>query len=715
MPLAALTGVVAYAVAVLAGAALATPAASAQAAGAQTAGDDTSPHSDARLVADVSSVAPGAAFDLALEVTVEPGWHIYWTNPGDAGQPVSATWTVDGGEAGPLRFPTPGRYDEAGLTTYAHDGTPSFLTRIQTDGDVGGAVRVTGEARWLICSDVCVPARQTVALAVPVGETVPTGALDAARAALPGAPEGWTASAAAVDGGYLMTVQPPPGVSLGGAHFFPRQAGVLDHGAEQAFQREGDAWAVRLAASDYAAGPADRLAGVLKTDDAAVALDLPVASDAAPAAAASGPAGSGFGLWSALLFALVGGVILNLMPCVFPILGIKVLGFVNGRDDSPGQLRASGLAFGAGVVLSFLVLAGGLLALRAAGAGLGWGFQLQSPPVVAGLAVLMVGLALNLLGVFSLGEGVASAGGRLDRGEGLGGAFLSGVLAVIVATPCTAPFMGAALGWAVAQPAALALVVFATLGVGMALPYVVLSFRPALVQKLPRPGPWMETLKQGLAFPLFATAVWLVWVFGLQAGLDAAAGLLLALVLLGLAGWTWGRWPSHTARRARTTARAFAVVVVAAAVSLVVVATSLESPGGGGMGGSGRLGEPAAGEWQAWDADHVQALVAEGTPVFVDFTAAWCLTCQVNKKTVLHRPAVRDAFAARGVTTVRADWTTEDPAITQALASFGRSGVPLYVLYPGGDAAPVILPEVLTTGTVVDALDALADPVASRK
>ena len=692
----------------------AVAACSARAASAQPAGTpagDSSPHSDARLVADVASVAPGDAFDVALEITVEPGWHIYWANPGDSGQPVTAAWTVTGGEASPLRFPAPSRYDEAGLTTYTHSGTPSFLARIATDETASGTVQVSADARWLICADVCVPATQTVALAVPVGATVRTGALDAARAALPDAPEGWTASAASTDGGYLLTVQPPPGVSLDGAHFFPRQKGVLDHAAAQAFRQEGDAWAVRLGASDYATAPADRLAGVLTAGDRAVSLDVPVATDASATASASAAPASGLGLWSALLFALVGGVVLNLMPCVFPILGIKVLGFVGGRDDSPARLRASGLAFGAGVVLSFLALAGGLLALRAAGAGLGWGFQLQSPPVVAGLAALMVALALNLLGVFSVGEKVATAGGRLDRGEGLSGAFLSGVLAVIVATPCTAPFMGAALGWAIAQPAALALVVFATLGVGMALPYVVLSFRPSLVRRLPRPGPWMETLKQGLAFPLFATAVWLVWVFGLQAGLDAAAGLLLALVLLGLAAWAWGRWPSHAAHRARTTARAFAVAVVLAAVSLVTVAS------GGIDGGnvSGGVRQAAAGEWQDWDADRVASLVVSGNPVFVDFTAAWCLTCQVNKKTVLHRPAVAQAFAARGVTTVRADWTTEDPAITDALASFGRSGVPLYVLYPGGDAAPVVLPEVLTTGAVLDALDRLAEPVASRE
>ena len=674
---------------------------------AQTGADaqDTSPHSDARLVADVASVAPGDAFEVALEITADPGWHLYWLNPGDSGQPTTAEWTVQGGDAGPLRFPVPDLYDEAGLTTYAHSGTTGFLSRVAADAAASGTVTLQADARWLICADVCIPATQTVRLAVPVGETERTGALDGFRELLPRPADGWMASAATTDGGYLLTVVPPDGEPLDGATFFVDQAGVLDHGAEQAFQREGDAWAVRLEGSDYATATADRLAGVLVVDGRGVELDVAVAG--APAVAASAPEASGLSWAGALLFAFFGGMILNLMPCVFPILGIKVLGFVNGRDDTPAQLRAHGLAFGAGVVLSFLVLAGGLLALRAAGAGLGWGFQLQSPPVVAGLAVLMVGLALNLFGVFSVGETVASKGGALDRGEGLSGAFLSGVLAVIVATPCTAPFMGAALGFAIAQPAALALVVFATLGVGMALPYVLLSFRPSLVHRLPRPGPWMKTLKQGLAFPLLATAVWLVWVFGLQTGMNGAAGLLLALVLVGLAAWTWGHWPRYHGRRARTTARAFALAVVAGAVSLVVVAS-------GAMGDASAQPNPATdGDWQAWDADRVETLVASGTPVFVDFTAAWCLTCQVNKQTVLTRASVQDAFAERGVATMRADWTNEDPAITDALAGFGRSGVPLYVLYaPGAD--PVLLPEVLTPGLVQDALDAMPQSVASQ-
>ena len=662
---------------------------------------DPSPHSSARLVADVASVAPGGAFDVALEITVEDGWHVYWLNPGDSGQPVTVEWTLSGGAAaGPLRFPAPSRYEEAGIVTYAHSGTPAFLARVTVPDDVDGALALAASARWLICSDVCLVATETASLSVPVGETVPTDALDAARAALPDPGAGWTAQAASADGQYLLTLDPPGDLDLSDATFYVDAAGVLDHGAEQAFQAEGGAWAVRLAPSPYAGAPADTLSGVLVAGETAVELAAPVAG-AAPAATASAPA---TGLATAFAFAFLGGVLLNLMPCVFPVLGIKVLGFVNGRDDSPAELRAHGLAFGAGVVLSFLALAGLLLGLRAAGSSLGWGFQLQSPVVVAGLAVLMVGLALNLLGVFAVGQKLASAGGQMDRHEGLGGAFLSGVLAVIVATPCTAPFMGAALGVAIAQPTVVALAVFAALGVGMALPYVALSFRPSLVRRLPRPGPWMVTLKQGLAFPLLATAVWLVWVFGVQVGVDGAGGLLLALVLVGMAAWAWGRWPSHAPRRARTTARAFALVVVAAAVSLVWFALNVPSAGAASGDADG---------WEPYSAEAVARAVAEGETVFIDFTATWCLSCQVNKQTVLHREAVRQAFDDRGVRTVRADWTNEDPEITAALASFGRAGVPLYVLYPGGGAEPVLLPEVLTTGIVLDALDRAA-PLAAR-
>lgn len=660
---------------------------------------DPSPHSEARLVADVARVAPGDAFDVALEIKVEEGWHIYWLNPGDSGQPVSVAWTLpESAQAGPLRFPPPARYVDAGLVTYAHSGTPAFLSRIQVPDDAAEAVEVEATARWLICADVCLPASAELRLTIPVGpETVPTGALDAARAALPASADGWTASAAVADVGYVLTLDPPEGVSLDGATFFVDESGVLDHAAEQAFVEENGAWVVRLAASDYAEAPRPELSGVLVAGETAVELAVPV-SGAPAVAAASGGEAAAFGFWGALAFAFLGGVVLNLMPCVFPILSIKILGFVKGREQSRAELRAHGLAFGAGVVLSFLALAGVLLALKATGDGAGWGFQLRYPPVVAGLAALMTALALNLLGVFEVGQRAASVGGRLDRREGLSGAFLSGVLAVIVASPCTAPFMAGALGFAVVQPAPVALAIFGSLGVGMALPYVLLSFQPGWLERLPRPGRWMETLKQVLAFPLLATAVWLVWLFGRLLDVDAAAALLMALVTLGLAAWAWGRWSRPgLPRRAALAGRTAGGLAAVAAVAIVATAFAPEQE-----------------TWVDFDAAEVDALVDAGEPVFVDVTATWCLSCQVNKRTSLTASAVREAFDAAGVTTVRADWTDQDPEITAFLDRFGRNGVPLYVFYPGDGAEPVLLPEVLTPGIVLDAVAAARSQTASR-
>ena len=660
---------------------------------------DPSPHSEARLVADASRVAPGDAVEVALEIEVEDGWHIYWINPGDSGQPVEVAWTLPAGaEAGPLRFPPPGRYEDAGLVTYAHGGTPAFLTRVEVPDAAAGEVTLDAAARWLICADVCLPARQDLSITIPVGApTRRTGALDAARDALPAPADGWTASAAVASGGYVMTVNPPGDVSLDGATFFVDEAAVLDHASAQTFEAEGGAWAVRLAASAYAERPVPELSGVLVADSVAVELAVPV-SGAPAVASASGGEAAAFGFWGALGFAFLGGVILNLMPCVFPILSIKILGFVRGREQSAAALRAHGLAFGAGVVASFLALAAVLLALKATGDGSGWGFQLRYPPVVAGLAALMTGLALNLLGVFEIGHRVASIGGQLDRREGLSGAFLSGVLAVVVASPCTAPFMAGALGFAVVQPAPVALAVFGALGVGMALPYVLLSFQPGWLERLPRPGPWMVTLKHALAFPLLATAVWLVWLFGRLLDVDAAALLLLALVTLGMAAWAWGRWSRPgVSRRGLILGRTAGVAAAVGAVAIVASAFA-----------------PTQETWVDFEADAVEALVAAGEPVFVDVTATWCLSCQVNKQTSLTSDAVEAAFAEAGVTTVRADWTDQDPEITAFLDRFGRNGVPLYVLYPGGGAEPVVLPEVLTPGIVLDALAAASPQTASR-
>ncbi len=650
------------------------------------------PHAEVRLVADAAAVAPGDSLWLALRIAAEDGWHVYWSNPGDSGLPVRVAWTLPpGATAGPLLFPAPVRIDLGDLTSYAHEGTTDFLTRVAVPAGASGTLDIAGDVAFLICADVCLPAKASVSLSVPVAaETRRTDALAGALAALPRAPTGWTAAADASGAALRLRLVPPgdwPG-DWSEAQFFPDSAGAIVYAAPQTFARDGDGWAAALTAGTTIP---TRLTGVLTAPGApAVRVEAPVAG----MASAPGSAAAGVGLLAALGLAFLGGILLNLMPCVFPVLSLKLLSFTGGHDD--GRQRQAGLAYGAGVVVSFWVLAGGLLALRAGGAGLGWGFQLQSPPVIAFLAALMTAVALNLLGVFEVGGRLASAGGALDRGTGARGAFGSGVLATVVATPCTAPFMAGALGFALSQPAWAALAVFTALGAGMALPLVALAFVPRLADRLPRPGPWMETLRQALAFPLLATAVWLVWVFGQQAGVNGAGALLMALVLVGFAAWLVGRWPAHAATlRTRVLSRVTAVLALAAAASLV----------GLGMQ-SAQAQTVQADGWEPYDAARAEALVAQGTPLFIDATAAWCLSCQVNERTSLGTAAVEQAFEAAGVVKMKADWTNQDPEITKLLTRFGRSGVPMYAWYAGKGAAPVLLPEVLTPGIVLDALGA---------
>jgi thiol:disulfide interchange protein DsbD len=414
----------------------------------------------------------------------------------------------------------------------------------------------------------------------------------------------------------------------------------------------------------------------------------------------------------ALLFAALGGLLLNLMPCVFPVLSVKILGFVRDADGDAASLRRHGFLFAAGVLVSMWTLAGVLFALRAAGSQIGWGFQLQSPSFVALMALLFVGIGLNLLGAFEVGTRLTSMGGRLQSAspsEGTTGAFLTGVLATVVATPCTAPFMGAALGVALTLSVGGGLLVFTALGAGMAAPYVGLSMAPRLLDRLPDPGAWMETLKQFFAFPMFATAVWLVWVFGQQTGNNGVALLLFGMLLLGMAAWVLHRWSAPQLSRAATYAtRGLVTALLLGAVAAGVLgATSNRTASASGS----EEAAASSATWQTYSADTVERLRNQGRPVFVDFTAAWCLTCQVNERAVLNTQPVQDAFAQRNVALVKADWTNRDPAITQALKSHGRSGVPVYVLYPGDGSGPTLLPEVLTEDIVLDALDAI--PAAS--
>lgn len=682
--------------------------------------DDPSPHSDAQLVAEVQSVQPGEPFEVGLWMTMEPDWHSYWINPGDAGMPTEVQWRLpEGFEAGPIQWPFPERIDQPPLASYGYSHEVLLPMRITPPADFQGeSVTLEGKAVWLICADICLPAEQEISLTLTVGEAAPEAdsawadTFAATRNAFPADVEGWDVHSTATETGYRLDVTRSGDrpVDLSGAFFFVDEKAVLQHAEAQDFVQAGDGYTVDLLASEFASEPPTRLAGALVLREGstwdgihrALAVDAPIGGLAAPVQPANTASMS---LLAALFFAFIGGLILNLMPCVFPILSIKILGFAQGRDRSRATLRNHGLVFGLGVIVSFLLLAGALLALRAGGEQLGWGFQLQSPWLVGGLALLMFGLGLMLVGVFEMGFGLASAGGRMDNREGLGGAFWSGVLATVVATPCTAPFMGVALGYALAQPPLSSLAVFAVLGLGMATPYVLLSSFPQWIQRLPKPGAWMETLKQALAFPLFATAVWLVWVFGLQTGINGAAFLLLAMTLFALGAWILGRWglPTNSPKQ-----RWMARTAVAVALLLGVAATGV----GVRQQADAHATQAADSDWRVFDPAEVDRLVAAGQPVFIDFTAAWCLSCQANKAVALNATSVQNAFRDKGVVRFRADWTQRDPVITAALESFGRSGVPLYVLYPpNGD--PILLPVILRAGIITDALDQLPTAVAS--
>lgn len=691
-----------------------------QAAAQNGAEADSSPHSSAALIAEHSSIQPGTPFDLGLHMLMDPGWHSYWENPGDAGEATYIEWDLpEGFEAGEIQWPHPERIDAGPLRSYGYSDVVTLIYEITPPADLepGTSVEISGTAYWLICEEICLPAEEEIGLTLPVQATAPATGPHAplfttARSLQPRNPIGWGLAATRNSGSYVLQITPPEASldHMEGAYFFPSGYDVLHHAAPQPMSREGDTFLLALQASEYAAAPADQLRGVLVAGPGkmfdpvgnvhALSVDVPVA--AADRTLSADETQAAESLWWIMVLAGLGGLLLNLMPCVFPVLSLKILGLAKQSRDDRRAIRRHGLVFGGGVIISFWALAGLLLALRAGGSQIGWGFQLQSPLFIGLMALLFFVIGLNLIGVFEMGTGLMRLGGRLSgagNSTSYRGSFMSGVLATIVATPCTAPFMGAALGAAVVLPAFQALLVFTALGAGMAMPYVVFSMAPALLQRLPEPGAWMETLKQVLAFPMLATTVWLVWVFGRQTSIDGTALLLLALLLVGMALWILGRWPAlQLSTQSRLWTRGSAIAMAAAAFLLMVAGVNEDlSPSGKPV--------TQASAWENYSAERVEALRSEGRPVFIDFTAAWCLTCQVNKRTSLNTSKVLAAFEARNVALIQADWTNQDPEITRALDALGRTGVPLYVLYAGTMEDPVLLPEILTEGIILDALE----------
>jgi thiol:disulfide interchange protein DsbD len=697
----------------LAAGVLAAPAAATAAPGAVV----TTPQVRAELVAHApEGVAPGKPLWLGLKIDHQPHWHTYWKNPGDSGLPTSFEWTLPAGvAAGEIEWPTPSRLPIGPLMNYGYEGTLLLPVAVTVPADFRGeSLAVALRADWLVCKDVCIPEGGDFVLTVPArAATAGHGALfAAARDAAPRALPAARASAALEDNALVVKVAGLPAAWQGRElAFFPETGGVIEHAAKPQTAWSGGEWTARVPLDPQRSeGPAVLPAVLVAAGEPAgvrveVAVSTPWPAAAAPAplpalgdAVVTRAPTPAIGLGVALLFALVGGALLNLMPCVFPVLSLKVLGFAQHAGDRR-QLLAGGLAYTAGVVLSFVALAALLLALRAGGEQLGWGFQLQSPAFVAALAALFTLIGLNLAGLFEFGSVLPSSWAAARARHPLADSALTGVLAVAVASPCTAPFMGASLGLAVTLPTAEALAVFAALGLGMALPYLAASAWPAVARALPRPGAWMAHFRSLMAFPMFATVVWLVWVLGQQVGIDGAAALLGLLVALAFVAWALGS--PTLGRRARGAFGALSVLLLAGALAWALPALrqdALAQPGG-----SARVDEA----WQPWSAERVAAGLAEGRPVFVDFTAAWCVTCQFNKRTTMADERVKAAFARRNVLLLRADWTRRDAAISAELSRLGRSGVPVYALYAPGAAGPRLLSEILSVDEVTGALSAL--------
>jgi len=680
---------------------------------AQAASDSADvSHLHVQLVFPSADLYPSGENHAGLYFKLEPGWHIYWSNPGDSGEPPKIQWTLPSGvTAGALQFPAPRRLPLGPLMDFGYENEVlfPFTFQVAENAKEGPAV-LHAKVDWLVCREVCIPGKadldENVQLlhAAPMAEPVSgvdQSIWDRLANALPQPlPSSDSAVFQPTPTGFRLAVS--TGQREAQAEFFPEDENILDNPAPQTMTPVKNGLVLDLKKDPNLTASPAQLRGVLELSggrnfEIAAPREvsygvarieyMPIAASAFSFAALAHIVGLAF----------LGGLFLNLMPCVFPVLFLKGLALCQSGVEERHKLRAHGFVYTIGILVSFWVLVAALLALRAAGATLGWGFQFQSPVFLSLMAALLFFLGLSLAGQFEVGLTLTSAGGSLATKQGYAGSFFTGVLAVVVATPCTAPFMGAAIGYALAQSAAVTFAVFTALALGLAAPYVALTLQPAWTHLLPRPGAWMDILKQAISIPIFATVIWLAWVVAQAYGAALLAALLTSFLLLAIAGWFLGRWPAQ--RWTTTVAALFLVVVAAVCVAAPKeLATAPKQPGST----AGQASASAA--WQPWSADAVQHALAASQPAFVDFTASWCLTCQVNERVALDQPEVMQAFTAHNVALFRADWTRQDPAITQALAALGRSGVPVYALYTPGQTSPQLLPQVLSSGIVLDAV-----------
>lgn len=697
------------------------------------------------LLAEQTSITPGQPFMVGLRFVMDPEWHVYWRNPGDSGLAPTLDWTLpEGFTAGDIQWPYPEAIVYPPLVSIGYEYDVLLPIQITPPADLepGATVNIVAKAGWLVCKEECLPGDAMVSLTMPIGDGPPPDEATTTQFAesyrkLPKAESGWSAGVTSTDTTIALHLAPPPdaNVDLSTATFFPYDSDVIEYAEPQTLVADGAGYTLTITRSQYATpGEITGLTGIVVSEqgwsgpDSGHAIEItasqgrpPAMADMTPAtagtlgnapqsgdpAAPAPPASGGVAnLWQALLFAFIGGLILNLMPCVLPVMSLKIFGFIKHANDDRKLILAHGAVFTAGVVLSFWVLAGVLIALRAGGEQVGLGFHLQSPLFLMALCAFLFIFSMSLLGSFEIGATLTGVGGATHHIGGFAGSFLNGVTATVVATPCTAPFMGPALGFALTQSALGIFSIFTAIGLGMAAPYLLLSSNPTLLKFVPKPGPWMETLKQGMGFLLLATIVWLADVLGAIAGAGAMTALGLTLLLLGIAAWILKEFapvtaPAKSQRIAQLTAALFMLVGV-----------------GVGLAGAGNVPATAPGEqpaiaaesgpiaWEPYSAARVAELTAAGQPVLLDFTAAWCLSCQVNERVALNNADVVAKLEELNIATIKADWTRRDAEITRALASYQRNSVPLYVLI-SATGETQILPEILTPAIVLEALGRL--------
>lgn len=639
-------------------------------------------HSVATFITDSQGYVPGHTLRAGLWIELEDHWHTYWLNPGDSGAPVFFEWKLpQGWSAGEIQFPPPIRIPTPPLETFGYEGDILFYSDLQIPADFSGSAEVELEAEWLVCKDVCIPAVHTFRMRVEKAETFQASLehprFEATEKLLPKFSNELKVEYELKGGEAHLSLTPPKNwVPL---DLFPAPKSFLSNKISSIHEAEPGRWKIQapLSKREISDASPDVLVQFLDTQGETHYLWTSLKSEKK-------------GLVLFLVFAFLGGLILNLMPCVFPLISIKFFSVLKNSAGELKDIRISNFLYVTGVLVSFWALALLLFSLRAGGEALGWGFQLQSPQFVIFLVILFSLMAFNFLGWFEIQLPVSGAGKWMSQ-KGPLGDFLTGVLSTVVASPCTAPFMGVSMGFALSQPLAVMLLIFTSLGLGLSFPYILLALFPKWTQHLPKPGAWMEKVKTFMAFPLLATVIWLCWSLSFQITSTSLAMVWVSVLLLGLTIWC-----GHNLFQKRPTARRL-LQIGFFALSLWVAFGFVRSHNPAGADETAPGQDESGVRWQKYSPEKVETLRAQNLPVFVDFTAAWCITCQVNKQVTFTQSEIQQLIKAANIQMLKADWTNRDPVITRVLEEYDRAGVPLYLFYPEGKkGSALVLPEVLT-------------------